>query len=222
MDSKKDLAKNNRNKKAKEHGIQKYKVHIGLFITLALFVFVICMQNLDKLKQKDNITEETKEKTTQIKKPLSTLPSNSLEQDFEKINSAIEDVKKKNNLASDEQTSTEFKNNNTTNTSNLSREKIAALKTAESYNKLLYLSKKRLYSQLTSESGEKFPTEAAQYAIDNIKADYKKNALKKARDYANGLNMSDQRIYDQLFSPYGENFTEEEADYAMNNLNSNN
>ncbi|WP_105992445.1 Ltp family lipoprotein [Staphylococcus simulans] len=126
------------------------------------------MQNLDKLKQKDNITEETSEQTIQIKEPLSTLPSNSLEQDFEKINSAIEDVKKKNNLASDEQTSTEYKNNNSTNTSNLSREKIAALKTAERYNKLLYLSKKRLYSQLTSESGEKFRSEAAQYAIDNI------------------------------------------------------
>ncbi len=34
MNSKKDLAKNNGNKKAKELGIQKYKVHIGLFITL--------------------------------------------------------------------------------------------------------------------------------------------------------------------------------------------
>ncbi|MCD8914772.1 hypothetical protein K2V61_04345 [Staphylococcus simulans] len=142
MNSKKDLAKNNGNKKAKELGIQKYKVHIGLFITLALFVFVICMQNLDKLKQKDNITEEINEQSTQIKEPLSTLPSNSLEQDFEKINSAIEDVKKKNDLASDEQTSTEYKNNNSTNTNNLSREKMLHLKQQKVIiNYFIYLKK---------------------------------------------------------------------------------
>lgn len=41
------------------------------------------------------------------------------------------------------------------------------------------MSKVGIYEQLVSEYGENFPKEAAQYAIDNIKFDWKENALKK-------------------------------------------
>ena len=53
----------------------------------------------------------------------------------------------------------------------------AALKSAESYSKIMHMSKQGIYDQLISDAGDKFPPEAAQYAIDNLKADYKKNAL---------------------------------------------
>lgn len=94
-----------------------------------------------------------------------------------------------------------------------------ALKKAESYSKIMYMSKKAIYNQLTSEYGEKFSADAAQYAIDNLNADYKANALAKAKSYQKTMNMSKSAIYDQLISVYGEQFTEEEAQWAIDHLN---
>ena len=83
----------------------------------------------------------------------------------------------------------------------------------------MYMSKAGVFKQLTSEYGEKFPEDAAQYAIDNMKADWKANALKKAETYAETMSMSNSGIYDQLTSEHGEQFTAEEAQYAIDNLN---
>ena len=94
----------------------------------------------------------------------------------------------------------------------------SALKKAESYSKLMNMSKEGLYNQLTSEYADKFSQEAAQYAIDNIKVDWKENALKKAQSYQETMSMSPSAIYDQLVSEYGEQFTQEEAQYAIDNL----
>lgn len=43
-----------------------------------------------------------------------------------------------------------------------------ALHKAENYSKMMHMSKQRIYDQLTSEYGEKFTAEEAQYAIDNL------------------------------------------------------
>lgn len=94
----------------------------------------------------------------------------------------------------------------------------SALKKAISYSDSMNMSKKAIYDQLTSEYGEKFTEEAAQYAIENMEADWKGNALKKARSYQEEMDMSPAAIYDQLISEYGERFTEEEAQYAIDNL----
>ena len=104
----------------------------------------------------------------------------------------------------EEKVSTEFKN---------------ALKKAKSYADNLHMSKAAIYDQLVSEYGEKFPEDAAQYAMDNLEADWNANALKKAKSYSDNMHMSKQAIYDQLVSEYGEQFTEEEAQYAVDNLN---
>lgn len=99
--------------------------------------------------------------------------------------------------------STEFKN---------------ALSKAKSYSDMMHMSKSGIYEQLTSEHGEKFPADAAQYAIDNLQADYKNNALEKAKSYQTQMNMSKSAVYDQLVSDAGEKFTPEEAQYAVDNL----
>ena len=83
---------------------------------------------------------------------------------------------------------------------------------------MMHMSKAGLYDQLTSEYGEKFSAEAAQYAIDNLDANYNENALKKAQTYQETMAMSPSAIYDQLISEYGEKFTPEEAQYAIDNL----
>lgn len=93
-----------------------------------------------------------------------------------------------------------------------------ALKKAEMYAKTMHMSKQGVYDQLTSEYGEKFPATAAQYAIDNMQADWNANALEKARIYQKTLHMSKNAIYAQLSSAFGEKFTEAEAQYAIDHL----
>lgn len=96
----------------------------------------------------------------------------------------------------------------------------SALTKATSYATTMHMSKQAVYDQLVSEYGEKFKPEAAQYAIDNVKADWNANALAKAKSYQESMSMSPSAIRDQLVSPHGEKFTETEADYAIQHLNS--
>lgn len=100
----------------------------------------------------------------------------------------------------------------------ISREYKAALNKANFYANNMNMSKKAVYEQLTSEYGEIFPKDAADYAIENVKSDWKENALNKAISYQQDMNMSRKSIYEQLISEYGEKFTKEEADYALKNL----
>lgn len=102
---------------------------------------------------------------------------------------------------------------------NVPTEYRSALNKAENYSDIMNMSKQGIYDQLTSEYGEKFSPEAAQYAIDNLNADYNENALKKAKTYSDTMHMSKQGIFDQLVSEYGEKFTQAEAQYAVDNLN---
>lgn len=95
----------------------------------------------------------------------------------------------------------------------------SAFKKAEIYSDTMHMSKEGIYDQLISEYGEKFSAEAAQYAIDNINADWNNNALEKAKIYQNDMAMSPSAIEDQLKSEHGEKFTAEEASYAVGHLN---
>jgi len=94
----------------------------------------------------------------------------------------------------------------------------SALNKATTYANTMHMSKKGVYDQLVSDYGEKFSPEAAQYAIDNVKADWNANALAKAKTYQDQQSMSPAAIRNQLVSSYGEKFTEAEADYAIQNL----
>lgn len=95
----------------------------------------------------------------------------------------------------------------------------SALAKADSYANTQHMSKKGLYDQLTSEYGEQFSKEAAQYAVDNVETDWNANALAKAKSYQETQNMSPAAIRDQLVSEYGEQFTAAQADYAIKHLN---
>ena len=134
--------------------------------------------------------------------------------------------------------STNSNSNSNTNTSNTStapsaeqanevktedtsvpKEYKSALNKAALYANTMHMSKRGVYDQLVSDYGEKFSAEAAQYAIDNVKADWNANALATAKNYQNTMNMSPAAIHDQLTSEYGEKFTQAEADYAIQHLN---
>lgn len=102
--------------------------------------------------------------------------------------------------------------------SSVSREYRNALETAKSYLRYSAFSEKGLYEQLTSEYGEQYPADAAQYAIDNCGADWNAEALESAKNYLEMDPMSDAELFDQLTSEYGEQFTPEQAQYAIDNL----
>ncbi len=95
----------------------------------------------------------------------------------------------------------------------------SALNQAGSYANTMHMSKQGVYDQLVSEYGGKFTAPAAQYAIDNVKADWNANALAKAKDYQKTMSLSPSAIHDQLTSAAGEKFTQAEADYAIQHLN---
>lgn len=76
------------------------------------------------------------------------------------------------------------------------------------------MSKLGIYDQLTSDV-EKYAAEDAQYAVDHLKANYKKAALKRAKSYYKIMHMSKQDIYDRLSNENGDKFTAEQAQYAI-------
>lgn len=115
-------------------------------------------------------------------------------------------------------TSNSASGSSSTADSSVSAEYRNALAKAQQYSDMMHMSKQGIYDQLTSEYGEKFPADAAQYAIDNVEADWNANALEKAKLYQDQGSMSKSAIHDQLTSQYGEQFTESEADYAIANL----
>lgn len=94
----------------------------------------------------------------------------------------------------------------------------SALSQAENYSDMMHMSKVGIYDQLVSEYGGKFTPEAAQYAVDNLQADYAANALEQAKSYQSTMSMSPEAIREQLISEYGGKFTPEEAEYALQNL----
>ena len=95
----------------------------------------------------------------------------------------------------------------------------SALTSAETYSDMMHMSKQGIFDQLTSEYGGQFTEDAAQYAVDNIDADWNNNALESAKTYQNEMAMSPAAIHDQLTSEYGGQFTTAQADYAIENLN---
>lgn len=96
-------------------------------------------------------------------------------------------------------------------------EHAAALASAQSYIEMSGFSKAGLFDQLTSEYGEQFPEDAAQYAVDNLDVDWNEQALRSAESYRE-MDMSNAAIADQLASEFGEQFTQEQADYAVAHL----
>lgn len=94
----------------------------------------------------------------------------------------------------------------------------AALNSAQEYSDSQYMSKQDIYQQLTSQDGDKYPADAAKYAVDHVKADWNQNALKTAQEYQSEGDMSNAEIADQLSSPYGDMFTAEQAQWAVEHL----
>lgn len=93
----------------------------------------------------------------------------------------------------------------------VNRENEKALKSAQSYIKLMGFSAEGLRGQLEFEG---FTTEQIDYALDNLDVDWNQEAVESATSYSNTLSMSSAAIYDQLIF---EGFTPEQAQYGIDN-----
>lgn len=144
--------------------------------------------------------------------------SSSIKESERKESISIEEDAKSSSLSEKKASSIKTKQSSESSSKKIPREYVSALIKGQGYADRMYMSKKAIYNQLTSDYGEKFSPEAATYAINNIKANWNKNALQKAKDYQEEQNMSPDAIYDQLTSDSGEQFTPEEANYAVQHL----
>lgn len=109
-------------------------------------------------------------------------------------------------------------NGGSDNNEDVPREFKNALSQAQNYVNSMPFSEAGLLDQLTSDYGGQFPLEAAQYAVENVEADWNAEALEAAENYQDVMPMSDADLYNQLTSEHGEKFTSEQAQYAMDNL----
>jgi len=95
----------------------------------------------------------------------------------------------------------------------------SAVRSAESYLKFKGFSRAGLSEQLTSEYGEGFAAEDAEFAIAYIEAagkvDWNEQAVKSAKSYLDFKGFSRDGLFDQLTSEYGEKFTADQANYAL-------
>lgn len=95
----------------------------------------------------------------------------------------------------------------------------SAVRSAESYLSFKGFSRAGLAEQLTSEYGEGFAAEDAEFAIAYLesagKVDWNQEAAESAKSYLEFKGFSRDGLYDQLTSEYGEQFTPDQANFAL-------
>lgn len=87
------------------------------------------------------------------------------------------------------------------------------------YLEVMAFSKQRLIDQLSSEYGDNYPLEVAEFAVNAIEeqglVDWDAECEEAAKNYLDFMSFSKQGLIDQLSSEYGEQFTVEQAERAV-------
>ncbi|NME88611.1 Ltp family lipoprotein [Corynebacterium stationis] len=81
-----------------------------------------------------------------------------------------------------------------------------------------HYSESELAEYLTSPYGEVYTDQAAQYALDNIDADWNAEALESAESYLRHSHYSYEGLHHQLSAESADNFTDAQARYAVDNV----
>ncbi|MCD8217103.1 MAG: Ltp family lipoprotein [Clostridiales bacterium] len=93
-----------------------------------------------------------------------------------------------------------------------------AYESAKSYLSFSTFSRQRLIDQLTSEYGEQFEADEAEYAVSTLESngevDWNEQAYESAKSYLEYSSFSLDGLIEQLESEYGEQFTHEQAEYG--------
>lgn len=95
----------------------------------------------------------------------------------------------------------------------------SAVRSAQSYLEFRGFSRAGLTQQLTSEYGEGFSAEDAEFAISYLEStgavDWNQEAAQAAKSYLDLKGFSRDGLYDQLTSEYGEGFTPDQANFGL-------
>jgi len=95
----------------------------------------------------------------------------------------------------------------------------SAIRSAKSYLSFAGFSRAGLLEQLTSEYGEGFAGEDAEFAVAQLEStgevDWNQEAVESAKSYLEFQGFSRDGLYDQLTSEYGEQFTPDQANFAL-------
>ncbi|MFZ8758480.1 Ltp family lipoprotein [Microbacterium sp. HMH0099] len=95
----------------------------------------------------------------------------------------------------------------------------SAVRSAESYLDFGGFSRAGLTQQLTSEYGEGYAAEDAEFAIAYLesagKVDWNQEAVQSAESYLDFMGFSRDGLFEQLTSAYGEQFTADQANFAL-------
>lgn len=175
-----------------------------LFSTLYLVIFLAaCGETAIEENSQDSDEPKVEETTTAAENENNE--SEKVEENTDENMEEAEDIEKVEEASEPEE-------------DDVPREHQNALQAAQNYVDMMPFSEKGLFEQLTSEYGDQYPEDAAQYAIKNVDVDYNEEALESAINYQEIMPMSDQELLDQLISEYGEQFTQEQAQYALDNL----
>ena len=93
-----------------------------------------------------------------------------------------------------------------------------AFKTAKRLLQYMNFSRQALYEQLTSEKGNGYSPEEANYALDKLEAEglveWNEQAVRTAEIYLRVKPLTKDALIDLLSNQYGAGFTEEQAQYA--------
>ena len=91
-----------------------------------------------------------------------------------------------------------------------------AYKSAKQYLQFMAFSRQGLVDQLSSEYGDGYPEDVAEFAVSQLEergeVDWDEQAEKSAREYLNYSSFSKSELIDQLSSEYGGKFTREQAE----------
>jgi hypothetical protein len=93
-----------------------------------------------------------------------------------------------------------------------------ALSSAENYLSFTAFSRLGLIDQLSSDYGDGYAVADATWAVDQLHADWNKQAVKAAKNYLSFTSFSRQGLIDQLSSSYGDQYTLAQATYAVNKI----
>lgn len=98
-------------------------------------------------------------------------------------------------------------------------ENTKALKAAQRYSDDDHMSAQMIRQQLVDADGDGFDTEAADYAMKHVKADWNANALASAHKF-DKMNLSDEQLMRVLTDPGngGDGLTTEQAQWAIDHL----
>ena len=94
-----------------------------------------------------------------------------------------------------------------------------AYKSGENYLDMMGMSKQGLIDQLSSEYGDKYPLDVAEFAVEQLEkngvADWDAECEESAQSYLDMMPMSKEELIDQLCSDYGDKYTREQAERAV-------